>query len=123
MNKILKYEVRRYLKNVKSSLPCSFSAKAAFISMLKAQISDFIDKFPDSSINDVINQFGTPETIASEFDVDDYTAAIKKYKIKTVILVFSSVILLICCIFLAVALKESLEDGFITITNDYPQPK
>ena len=123
MNKILKYEVRRYLKNVKSSLPCSFSAKAAFISMLKAQISDFIDKFPDSSINDVINQFGTPETIASEFDVDDYTAAIKKYKIKTVILVFSSVILLICCIFLAVALKESIDGGYITITNDYPQPK
>lgn len=119
MNKIIKSEVKRYLKNVKGSLPCSFSAKATFISMLKAQICDFIDKFPDSSIDDVINQFGTPEAIASEFDVNDYTAAIKKYKIKTAFLVLLSAVLLICCIFLVVALKESVEDGYVIVSNDF----
>ena len=120
---MIKSEVKRYLKRVKGSLPCSFTAKRAFISMLKSQISDFLEEFPDSSIDSVIKQFGTPESIASEFNVNEYTAEIKKYRIKTTFFVLLSVILLIGCIFLMILLTEAIDGGHITITNDYPKPK
>ena len=123
MNKMIKSEVKRYLKRVKGSLPRSFAAKRAFISMLKSQISDFLEEFPDSSIDSVIKQFGTPESIASEFNVNEYTSEIKKYRIKTTFFVLLSVILLIGCIFLMILLTEAIDGGHITITNDYPKPK
>ena len=123
MNKITKSEVKRYLKRVKGSLPCSFTAKRAFISMLKSQISDFLEEFPDSSIDCVIKQFGTPESIASEFNVNEYTAEIKKYRIKTAFFVLLSAILMISCVFLVIALNETIDGGYVIITNDYGKTK
>lgn len=119
MDKIMEFEVKRYLKRVKSSLPCSFTAKRAFIAMFKEQISEFLENFPDADINDIINQFGTPEAIASEFDLKDYTAEIKKQKLKTVFFVILSVLLLIGCVLLAILLKESLEDGYFVLTDNF----
>lgn len=91
--------------------------------MLKDRIIGFLEEFPDSSIDDVIKQFGTPESIATEFNINDYTTEIKKYRIKTAFFVLLSVILFIGCIFLTIMLTEAIDGGYIIITNDYGKTK
>ncbi len=119
MNKTIKAEVRAYLRKIRKALPGSFNTKQAVASTLKSQIESYIEENPDASINDVIERFGTPETIANEFDVTEFSAEIKKYKFKTLILSVLAVVLVVLCLWLTIALISSLEEGTIVVDNDY----
>ena len=119
MNKAIKAEVRAYLRKIRKALPGSFNTKRAVASTLKSQIENYIEDNPDATIDDVIERFGTPETIANEFDVTEFGAEIKKYKLKTLILSVLAVVLIALCLWLTIALIESLKDGYITLTDDF----
>lgn len=119
MNKAIKAEVRAYLRKVRKALPGSFNTKRAVASTLKSQIESYIEENPDATIDDVIERFGTPETIANEFDVTEFSAEIKKYKLKTLILSVLAVVLIALCVWLTIALISSVEEGTIIITDDY----
>lgn len=119
MNKAIKAEVRAYLRKIRKALPGSFNTKRAVASTLKSQIENYIEDNPDATIDDVIERFGTPETIANEFDVTEFGAEIKKYKLKTLILSVLAVVLIALCLWLTIALISSLEEGTIIITDDY----
>ena len=119
MNKAIKAEVRAYLRKIRKALPGSFNTKQAVASTLKSQIENYIEDNPDATIDDVIERFGTPETIANEFDVTEFSAEIKKYKLKTLILSVLAVVLIALCLWLTAALIESLKDGYIILTDDF----
>lgn len=119
MNKAIKAEVRAYLRKIRKALPGSFNTKQAVASTLKSQIESYIEENPDATIDDVIERFGTPETIANEFDVTEFSAEIKKYKLKTLILSVLAVVLIALCLWLTIALISSLEEGTIVVDNDY----
>lgn len=119
MNKTTRYEIKRYLKSVRHSIPGSFSAKQAFITMLKSQIDEYFEKNPQATIGNVIDYFGKPEVISNEFDVKNYKDEIKKYKVKLICIVALSIILLSLCVILKISLNEAVKEGHIIITTDY----
>ena len=119
MNKKMKSELKNYLSKIRKSLPCSFNAKQAFIFMLKSQIKSYFEENPDATFKDVINNFGTPEAITSEFDVNDFETEIKRYKLKTFVLSILVVVFIALCTWLTIALIASVEGGTITVTRDY----
>ena len=119
MNKAIKAEVRAYLRKIRKALPGSFNTKQAVASTLKSQIENYIEENPDATIDDVIERFGTPETIANEFDVTEFGAEIKKYKLKVLVLSIVSILTLSVCIILTVALVEAFNESSFTITDDF----
>ncbi|MBQ3016021.1 MAG: hypothetical protein IJD79_04495 [Clostridia bacterium] len=119
MNKAIKAEVRAYLRKIRKALPGSFNTKQAVASTLKSQIENYIEDNPDATIDDVIERFGTPETIANEFDVTEFSAEIKKYKLKVLVLSIVSILILSVCIILTVALVEAFNESSFTITDDF----
>ena len=58
-------EIKSYIRQVKKACPFSFRRKMLF--SLKSGIADYIEENPDSSIDDIIERFGKPETFAPEY--------------------------------------------------------
>lgn len=54
-----------YLKQVKKYCPLSFRKK--LITELKSDLLDFLNDHPDSTLENIYQHFGTPETFASEY--------------------------------------------------------
>ena len=54
-----------YLKQVKKYCPLSFRKK--LITELKNDLLDFLENHPDSTLENIYQHFGTPETFASEY--------------------------------------------------------
>ena len=54
-----------YLKQVKKHCPSSFRKK--LMTELKSNLLDFLDDYPDSTLEDICRHFGSPETFSSEY--------------------------------------------------------
>ena len=117
MNKLLKKRIAAYLKDVKMVLNCSFNTKIAFVSMLKSQIYEFFENNPEASFEDMVKNFGAPETIAESFEGAANTSLNRrKLIIKTVeIAVF--LVLITAVAILSISLSLSLDRGYIVITK------
>ncbi len=98
---ITQKEVAKYLKQVRRFLPYPFKKK--LVTELQNNISDFLDENPNSTYDNFISHFGTPQKFADEYilsvDEDTRKKAIHKTKwIKRCIIIGISVIILIALI-------------------------
>lgn len=62
-----KKELEKYYKQIKKNLPCSFFMKITFMSEFKKNVHDFISERSVSSLEEIINNFGTAEEISYSF--------------------------------------------------------
>lgn len=72
----------RYLKSIKSALPCYNKAMRKMFGDLKASVEAYLDEHPDTDLVALEDRFGTVARIAKDFAggySDDY---IKSYKLK-----------------------------------------
>ncbi len=58
-------DISNYLKQIGKKVPFAFRKK--LITELRHNISEYIDEYPNSTIEDVIDHFGTPEKFADEY--------------------------------------------------------
>ena len=116
MNKLLKKRISAYLKEIKAGLNCSFNTKIAFISMLKSQIYAFFEDNADASFEDMVKNFGSPESIAENFESTSDTSLTARRIIIRTIEIASLVVLIAAVIILVFALNQSLDRGYIVIT-------
>ena len=77
MDKKLKKDINKYIKEIKLNIICDFKTRNKFISDIKNSIFDFVECENIVSIDDVYNHFGTPQEIAKEFFLN---ADVKKIK-------------------------------------------
>lgn len=80
MNKELTKEIKKYLKDIKKSLNCDFNTKKAFISILKNEISVYLLENQNANIENIINEFGSPEQFNYNLKNYDYNLLTKKAK-------------------------------------------
>lgn len=57
----------RYLRQVRSWLPCSCKAKRKIIGEIKSNIDDFLTNNPDAQYTNLVARFGTPQEIAASY--------------------------------------------------------
>lgn len=58
--------IEQYVSNVKKELYHLVHAED-YISDLRINLEEYVRQFPDSTYSDLVEQFGTPETVAKEF--------------------------------------------------------
>lgn len=58
---------KQYLLEVKRLLPCSSSEKKRCIVELEADVSAFLENYPNTTLEDLYTSIGSPESIAESF--------------------------------------------------------
>jgi uncharacterized membrane protein len=118
-NKQINKDMKKYLKGIKNELTCSSYLKSAFIYEFKEQVKYFINDNSNTTIDDIITNFGSPEEIASSFkspnDFNRLNKLAKKYKYIKIFTVVLSIAIIIALIVIVVLL--SLQDDIIEIKN------
>lgn len=114
--------IKQYLKEVSAELNCPKSVKSVYASELRNDILNYFSNNDSVSIDDLYDNFGTPESIADGFfDKSDYKRLLKKAKKKSLywkLVVVGLVIICIAIIFLLICIVQN-SAGNITVTNSY----
>lgn len=70
---------KKYLRHVRSMLPCSRKTKKLIVAQIGSDISSYLEEHPEADYNTLLSRFGTPETIAiSYIDSTDAPEVLKK---------------------------------------------
>lgn len=67
MNKELKKDLKRYIREIKANIICDFKTRNKFISDIKNSIDDYIENNKVDHIDEIYEHFGKPQEIAKEF--------------------------------------------------------
>lgn len=113
-----KSDLKKYYTSIKKNLSCSFNMKSVFIKDLNDKVSDFLEENPNSTIENIIENFGTPEEIAKSFDKDNeyYKRKAKKRLIVEIALLVLLVVAIIVSSIVICNLIQNL-GGDITVTT------
>lgn len=78
MDKQLKRDIKRYIKEIKQNIICDFRTRKKFISDIKNSIYDFAESANAVTMDDIYKHFGKPQEIAKEFLLNADVKKIKK---------------------------------------------
>ncbi len=114
-----KKDLKKYYTSIKKNLSSSFNMKYVFIKDLNDRISDFLEDKPNSTLENVTDNFGTPEEIAKSFDKDNeyYKRKARNRLIIEIILVIVLIITIAISSYLIYAIINEL-GGDIIITTE-----
>lgn len=97
-NNILESQLKKYFCNVKKLLLCNSKNKSKILLDLKNNVYDYIENNPDTDFDNILEHFGTPNSIAEEFAAEMGSDYIKKAKFnimsKIIVITILSVILI-----------------------------
>ena len=90
-------KIEQYIRQVLAEIH-NLSSSDAFIEALRQQLYDYAEEYPDFSLEELENNFGTPEDVANDFlesvqKVTPVHAAKSKKKYKIIIIVMAALIL------------------------------
>lgn len=96
-----------YISAVSSAIICSPKKKKAFLNQLRSDVEAFVDENSETTVNDIRNVFGSPESIAESF-ISNIDSGELKQKITLKRLVFAAIIamLLIYLAFVVISLID-----------------
>ena len=113
---------RRYLRQVRTGLPCGGTMKRQIMEKIRSSISRFLEEEPSADYESIVSRFGTPQQIASAYvDEQDTEVLLRKLRIKR------RIVAAVCCtaaacvvIWLSVALAAYVnfsiaENGYAVI--------
>lgn len=113
---------RRYLRQVRTWLPCGGTMKRQIMEKIRSSISRFLEEEPSADYDSIVFRFGTPQQIASAYvDEQDTEVLLRKLRIKR------RIVAAVCCtaaacvaIWLSVALAAYVnfsiaENGYAVI--------
>lgn len=118
MDKKLKKDINKYIKEIKLNIICDFKTRNKFISDIKNSIFDFVECENIVSIDDVYNHFGTPQEIAKEFFLNADVKKIKRRMNFTKVVIIGVVIALLM---FGTALVIELIDSYSSNRGYYVQ--
>lgn len=67
-------DTKRYLRQIRSWLPCSRKLKKEILLKIEGNVSDWLEEHPDAGYDAIVARFGTPQQIASAY-VDEMDTA------------------------------------------------
>ena len=103
----VKNELKAYYSEIEKLLVCDRKQKLTFMDELKANIDEYLAISPDSDIEKIKAEFGTPEIIAESFLSNSNATVIKKkLDIKKCILIALLVALAVYIAFVIISLID-----------------
>lgn len=73
--------IKRYLKDVTNNIVCDKKIKLFYINEIKQHLMSYASDKPELSIDDLIEEFGSPEVFANQLsDRDEYAVFYQKAK-------------------------------------------
>ena len=116
MQKKLKKEISKYLKEIMLLLPGDSGSKRKYISGLKEDIYDFAADNESVTIRDIVLHFGEKEEIAKQYmDTLDIKAVKRKLSIKRVvsaILIIALIVWSVAVFVGAVTSRNEIQEGY-----------
>lgn len=116
MQKKLKKEISKYLKEIILLLPGDSGSKRKYISGLKEDIYDFAADNESVTIRDIVLHFGEKEEIAKQYmDTLDIKAVKRKLSIKRVvsaILIITLIVWSVAVFFGSVKSNNDMQEGY-----------
>ena len=83
---------RRYLRQVRTWLPCGGTMKRQIMEKIRSSISRFLEEEPSADYDSIVFRFGTPQQIASTYvDEQDTEVLLRKLRIKR------RIVAAVCC--------------------------
>lgn len=80
---IVNRDVKRYLREVNSWLPCRRKLKTKIVAEITSNVSLFVTENSNSGYNEIVARFGTPQQIASTYvDEMETTELLNDLRIK-----------------------------------------
>ena len=124
-------QVRQYLREIRSCIPCHGKAKYEILRKIKGMIKDAVVDEPELSYEMLVERFGTPQQIAASYvDELDTPELLKKLRLRNMIFaVVCATAAIILAIWVGVVTTATLShynsmNGYfeevITITEDNP---
>ena len=89
----LERELHKYLKTIYNLLYCKISLRINFVKRLKASIQDYIEDYPESTMDEIISVFGTPQEIADGFIWEADVSFLRNYLFKNKIFIIVTFIM------------------------------
>lgn len=85
MSNKLQKDINRYIKNISKQIPKNYPNKSALMNMIIRNLDNFLLEYPQSTIDDIVEEFGSPSKIAASFieelsDTDIVAAIQKKHR-------------------------------------------
>lgn len=117
-NTSLTKELKKYYRDVKDHLICDNKTKQRIIASLKEDISIKLETCSISSIDDIIEIFGTPEQIAANYRIEDFIKInnTKRVITKAVIIALSIIVLIIFAYFAFVLIGDLISgNGYVEV--------
>ncbi len=65
-----KRAAKRYLREVRRNLPCSFQTKRELLLRIRDSLTDFAQERPHASYEDITERFGAPTDVADAYFAD-----------------------------------------------------
>lgn len=115
MNKYTRKCCKKYINQIKKELYCSYNLKKAFINDFKLKIDELVESYPAITIDEIISELGSPQSIAESFhmyNIDELKLKAQSLSKRQLILAG----LLALAILSAIVILYSL-GGHITINN------
>ena len=97
-------EYRKYLKSIKKSLVCENRVKKKLLNDIENNILDYAESYPDKSFDEIIEHFGSPQTIAKEVFLEydnNYSKKIKYGNMTKVIVIAILFVIALAIVILA----------------------
>lgn len=109
MNKCMKKDIDNYIKEINANIICDFKTRKKYLADIKNSIYDYIDEANAENMDEIYNQFGTPQEISKSFFDGADIKKIKKRMNFTKVIIIGAVIALAM---FAVALMASFVDVY-----------
>lgn len=117
-NTSLTKELKKYYSDVKDHLIYDNKTKQRIIASLKEDISIKLETCSISSIDDIIEIFGTPEQIAANYRIEDFKKIYNTKRVitKAVIIALSIIVLIIFAYFAFVLIGDLISgNGYVEV--------
>ena len=115
--------IKKYLRRVRSMLPCSRKMKKRSMEQIRKEVTLFLTDHPEADYNAVISHFGEPETIAAAYVESMGTAEIlRKLRIRRRIVSAVAIVLAFVVITWAMVVtweihRNTVENGGFAIVS------
>lgn len=118
MQQILNKELKHYYKDIKKVLICDKKTKLRIIDSLDNDIKAKISDSSITTIDDVREIFGTPEQIATNYQIEDVKNLhnTKRFIIKAVLIALSIIVLIVLAYFAFVLISDLISgNGYVEV--------
>ena len=92
-------DFKKYYRKIRNSLMCNMKLKNKILGNIRNDVEEYLEQNPNSSFEDITEQFGSPETIAEEFAISSNVDYTKKSKIHRILKLSFLTLLLLAFIF------------------------